>query len=1173
MLYSTRPRSPFVTSRIGAGSALLALTAVIAILIASAVTPNPASATTYGQHYGVVDQWGGDGSGTGPMDVIMQNLGAKWIRAGWDWDKIEGPGDNQYDPMYLSLMDNFTSQMNAIGVSMFHNFNYTPAWARTGGDQRTPPNNPAKYTEYITFMVNRYKGSIHHWGFWNEVNIAPFWTGDYNWYISNLLIPGIAAVKAADPTAKTVVGELSTSGDDVGKLRTMLLAIDAAGLHDQVDVISHHSYDGGDTASGRLTDMDTLRAMIVSIGWGEKDFWCTETGIQSSGTNGETRQANMLMGLIQGMDARPWWKKLFWYTLTEGSAGGFGLLKPDSSPKPSYTQYQAYIAEHADDAEIVSDTIPATMVAGRQYYVSVSTRNTGTVNWQESQQYKLGGVNDSDPFAGTRQNLNTGETVATDAIKTFWFTMTAPSATGTYTTDWQMVHDGVHWFGHSLVKTVTVNNGPDTVAPGAPSAFTATRGDQSVTLSWTNPTDADCAGIVIRRKTGGYPTSRTDGALVLDRAELAGQPDSVQDTGLTNDTAYYYAIYARDPVPNYSSGANVTGTPTDLTPPGPVSSLSALEAFQQVTLSWQNPSDSDFAGTMVRCKMSGYPTGIADGTLVIDKSAAPGSSDGAPHMGLMIGGTYYYRAFSRDSRGNYNALTSVTASGTTGSATLWLVEPFDSYSDGSLSGQGNWTSAVLDSQVQSTVANPGKALILDSIAAAGTITNNYAGFAKRASGTQIVSFDVAQSYTGTSATAFGGVPIYADDSTEIARFTCVAGSWRLEYGSGSVSVLSATAAQNTWYTIKLVFDLAQRKISASVNGASKATNLSFKTGSGSSIARVGVTSSLVSGLTAQKMYFDNLRGETSPASPTAVTDDGAYTGSLSTLHCSWTSGGPSAVEYQYAIGTTIGGSNIVGWTNVGSATEVTKTGLSLSSGATYYFAVQAGNGYGSWTSSVNSNGIKTPSAAVSIQGAKALADGSVSSDNKAIRSKLVSAAFPGYFYIQEPNGHYGLKVLSSAGVSPGYLVDIAGLMKGANSERYMDCTPNVVTVTVPNPIAGPYPVSLTNAAVGGTTLNVRTPGVAGSLGPNNIGLLVVACGKVTQRKTTDPKYFYIDDGCALADGTTTGSDNNIGLRIVADPASYAAGSYVAVTGISSCFLDGGVLKREILPVSIQILNP
>lgn len=733
----------------------------------------------------------------------------------------------------------------------------------------------------------------------------------------------------------------------------------------------------------------------------------------------------------------------------------------------AYAQALNAMDVYTSSAQIVADTIPSTMYAGSNKTVTVTVKNTGYIPWTYADSFRLGAVNDSDPFAPGRIDLAGGDSIGASQQKVFSFTMTAPSTTGTYTSDWRMVQEGVNWFGDTLTKQVQVTP----------------------------------------------PAS----------------------------------------------------------PPGPVTSFAAVPSDQQISLSWTNPSESYFVGTMIRYKTTGYPTGIADGTLLVDRTTAPGLSDSYVHTNLTNGVMYYYRAFPYNDVPTYNTTASVTVSSVPSYNALWMNQQFDPFVSGNLGGQGNWTTTAAESQVQSALANPGKALLLDAVAS-GTITNNYAGFTKRTSGTPTVSFDVAQSYTGTSTTAFGAVVFLADDGTEVARFDCIANSWRLEYGSGSVSVLQATVTPNTFYTIKINFDLSQRKMAAYVNGASRATSLSFKTGSASNIASIRVTSSVVSGLTAQNMYLDNLRGETAPASPTAVTDDGVYTGSLSKLHCAWTPGGTSATEYQYAIGTTMGGSNIVGWTNVGSATEVTKTGLSLSSGATYYFAVQAGNSYGTWTSSINSNGIKTPSAAVNIQDAKALADGSVSTDNRAIRGKLVSAVFPGYFYIQEPDGDFGMKALSSAAVSPGYLVDLAGLMKGSNSERYIDCTGNAVTVTIPTPIAGPYPVSLANAAVGGVLLNSRTPGVMDPYGPNNIGLLVVVCGKVTQRKTTDPKYFYIDDGCGLADGTTTNTVGNVGLRVVAAPTAYPAGSYVAVTGISTSFLDGGVLKREILPVSIQILK-
>ena len=50
---------------------------------------------------------------------------------------------------------------------------------------------------------------------------------------------------------------------------------------------------------------------------------------------------------------------------------------------------------------------------------------------------------------------------------------------------------------------------------------------------------------------------------------------------------------------------------------------------------------------------------------------------------------------------------------------------------------------------------------------------------------------------------------------------------------------------------------------------------------------------------------------------------------------------------------------------------------------------------------------------------------------------------------------------------------------------------------------------------------------------------------------------------------------SVGVRIKADPTGYPTGSYVIVTGISSCFADGADLKRQLLPRTdgIQLLGP
>src|SRR5205085_6061623 len=135
------------------------------------------------------------------------------------------------------------------------------------------------------------------------------------------------------------------------------------------------------------------------------------------------------------------------------------------------------------------------------YNVSVTMKNTSYVTW-DSGRYRLGAVDDSDPFAATRQYLSAGVTVAPGSAYTWTFSMTAPSTTGTYTTDWRMVQENVNWFGGTLTRQVTVLS----AAPPAPVAqFSATPGVHQMTLNWTNPSSPNFSGTMIRWSTQSPP--------------------------------------------------------------------------------------------------------------------------------------------------------------------------------------------------------------------------------------------------------------------------------------------------------------------------------------------------------------------------------------------------------------------------------------------------------------------------------------------------------------------------------------------------------------------------------------------------------------------------------------------------------------------------------------------
>lgn len=108
---------------------------------------------------------------------------------------------------------------------------------------------------------------------------------------------------------------------------------------------------------------------------------------------------------------------------------------------------------------------------------------------------------------------------------------------------------------------------------------------------------------------------------------------------------------------------------------------------------------------------------------------------------------------------------------------------------------------------------------------------------------------------------------------------------------------------------------------------------------------------------------------TPPTTP-LVTDDGLYTTNLTQLQAVWASNDPETgiAEYQYAIGTTPQGTDVVGWTSTGTNNSVVQTGLSLLDSVTFYVSVKARSGAGLWSETGNSDGIMALSPAGDADG-------------------------------------------------------------------------------------------------------------------------------------------------------------------------------------------------------------
>ena len=106
----------------------------------------------------------------------------------------------------------------------------------------------------------------------------------------------------------------------------------------------------------------------------------------------------------------------------------------------------------------------------------------------------------------------------------------------------------------------------------------------------------------------------------------------------------------------------VTPFPPRDPPPAPVSRFMATPTESGISLSWLNPSDEDFAGTIIRFSTTGYPPDPNSGTLVCNRAAAPGSSDAFFHANLEPGRTYYYSAFAYDRAPLYSTAAQASAS-------------------------------------------------------------------------------------------------------------------------------------------------------------------------------------------------------------------------------------------------------------------------------------------------------------------------------------------------------------------------------------------------------------------------------------------------------------------------------------------------------------------------------
>lgn len=198
-----------------------------------------------------------------------------------------------------------------------------------------------------------------------------------------------------------------------------------------------------------------------------------------------------------------------------------------------------------------------------------------------------------------------------------------------------------------------------------------------------------------------------------------------------------------------------------------------------------------------------------------------------------------------------------------------------------------------------------------------------------------------------------------------------------------------------------------------------------------------------------------------------------------------------------------------------------------------------------------------------IAQARAFPDG----ETVSLPPKPVSASAGQSYWLQEPDRSSAIRVLSGALPAPGSLRQVTGILSTADGER------RILVISEAHADEGDPVTALKmrSSWAGGRAFNEHTPGVEGGIGVNTIGLLAEVWGSLT---ASQEALFYLDDGCALSDGTEMAGSLARGLRVLGWPEQSVAGAFNRVVGPITTFADAqGKIRPAILQTAPGCVPP
>jgi hypothetical protein len=259
---------------------------VVAAACAAAVTVAPARAAS-DVRFGIQDDaWLEGGPGRLADRVgTLQRLGFDIVRVTVNWGETEtSPGD--YD---WSRADRLLGALHRRGLDPVVTLWGTPDWASASGLPNSAPSSPADFKRFAKAIATRFR-YVRYWLVWNEPNKLQWLRpASPSLYVSRLLNPGYAGIKAANPRAKVGGGVTAPRGGRGGMTPVdFIRGMHRAGAH--LDAYAHNPYPvyPGDTpysggCSCKVITMATLERLLGNVGraFPRARIWLTEYAYQT----------------------------------------------------------------------------------------------------------------------------------------------------------------------------------------------------------------------------------------------------------------------------------------------------------------------------------------------------------------------------------------------------------------------------------------------------------------------------------------------------------------------------------------------------------------------------------------------------------------------------------------------------------------------------------------------------------------------------------------------------------------------------------------------------------------------------------------------------------------------------------------------------------------------------